>query len=100
MFILELTYTAPLERVEPLMADHIAWVKTHYETGLFIASGRKVPRDGGIILAIAADRGHVEEIIATDPFVLAGVCEYRLTQFVAMTVADGLERYRESPTVT
>lgn len=98
MFILELTYTAPLELVEPLMADHLGWVRTHYETGVFIASGRKVPRDGGIILAIAPDRAQVEQITATDPFVLAGVCEYRLTQFVAMTVADGLERYRESAT--
>jgi uncharacterized protein YciI len=95
MFILELTYTAPLERVEPLLAEHVGWLKTHYETGLFIASGRKVPRDGGIILAIGPDREHLEEITATDPFSIAGVCEYRLTQFVATMVADGLERYRE-----
>jgi uncharacterized protein YciI len=98
MFILELTYTAPLEHLEHVLKDHMSWLKTHYETGLFIASGRKVPRDGGVILAIAADRASIEEITRTDPLVLAGVCDYRVTQFVATTVADGLERYRESPT--
>jgi uncharacterized protein YciI len=98
VFILELTYIAPLERVDEVLPDHVGWLKTHYATGEFIASGRKIPRDGGVILAVTADRASVEAITATDPFVLAGVCEYRLTQFVATTVANGLELYRESLT--
>ncbi|MDQ1538737.1 MAG: hypothetical protein QOE58_3130 [Actinomycetota bacterium] len=96
MFILELTYTVPLERVTNLLPDHMNWLEKHYAAGVFVASGRKVPRDGGVILAVAADRSGVEEIIATDPFVLAQVCEYRLTEFVATTVAADLEHYRES----
>jgi uncharacterized protein YciI len=96
MFILELTYIAPLERVESIMAGHVDWLKTHYTAGVFIASGRKVPRDGGVILAVAPDRASILEITATDPLVLEGVCEYRVTQFVATTVAEGLEPYRES----
>jgi uncharacterized protein YciI len=96
MFILELTYTAPLEHLEPVLKEHISWLKTHYETGLFVASGRKVPRDGWIILAAGADRAYVEQVSATDPLVLAGACDYRVTQFVATTVADGLESLRES----
>jgi uncharacterized protein YciI len=96
VFILELTYTAPLTRIDDVLPDHVEWLKSHYAAGVFVASGRKVPRDGGIILAVAPDRASLEKITSTDPFVLAGVCEYRLTQFVASTVTDDLEHYRES----
>jgi len=98
MFILELTYTVPLERATDLLPEHMTWLEKHYAAGVFVASGRKVPRDGGIILAVAPDRSGVEEIIATDPFVLAEVCEYRVTEFVPTRVTADLEHYRETLT--
>jgi uncharacterized protein YciI len=97
MFVLELTYTAPLERVDELKADHMAWVKAQYDAGVFVASGRKEPRDGGVIIAVGDDRAVVEELVAGDPFSVAGICEYRVTQFLATTVAPALEPYREMP---
>ncbi len=63
---------------------------------MFLASGRKEPREGGVILAVAGDRARIEEITAGDPFVRAGVCAYRVTEFVATKTAPGLERYRET----
>ncbi|MEV7215709.1 YciI family protein [Kitasatospora cineracea] len=96
MFILELTYTAPLERVEALLPAHVSWLERYYADGTFLASGRKVPRDGGVILAVAADRAAVEAIAATDPFVPAGVVAYRITEFVATTVAPALAAHRET----
>ncbi|MFF4343460.1 YciI family protein [Kitasatospora sp. NPDC001540] len=96
MFILELTYTAPLERVDALLPAHIAWLEQHYAAGTFLASGRKVPRDGGIILAVAPDRPTVEALAATDPFVPAGVADYRITEFLATTVAPALAAHRET----
>ena len=52
MFVLELTYTAPESRVDEFLAEHVAWLDRQYAAGVFLASGRKVPRDGGIILAV------------------------------------------------
>ncbi|MFG2287307.1 YciI family protein [Streptomyces sp. NPDC048595] len=95
MFVLELTYTAPLERVDAALAEHVEWLRKEYAAGHFIAAGRKVPRDGGVILAAGMDRAAVERIVAADPFTLAGVCEYRITEFVATTTAPALETYRE-----
>lgn len=43
MFVLELTYTAPVERVDALMREHLAWLDEQYAAGVFIASGRKNP---------------------------------------------------------
>ncbi|MFE1171051.1 YciI family protein [Streptomyces sp. NPDC058773] len=95
MFVLELTYTAPLERVDAVLELHVEWLQKEYAAGHFLAAGHKVPRDGGVILAAGMDRATVERIVAQDPFVLASVCEYRITEFVATTTAPALERYRE-----
>ncbi|MFG2312656.1 YciI family protein [Streptomyces sp. NPDC048566] len=95
MFVLELTYTAPLADVDAVLPAHVAWLDEQYAAGTFLASGRKTPRDGGVILAVAGSRAGIEEITARDPFVEAGVCAYRVTEFAATKTAPGLERYRE-----
>ncbi|HET6857096.1 MAG TPA: YciI family protein [Streptomyces sp.] len=95
MFVLELTYTGPVERVDELMDAHVIWLDTQYEAGVFIASGRKVPRDGGVILAVGGDRAAIEQIAAEDPFAVAGVCAYRITEFVATKTAVELAGYRQ-----
>jgi uncharacterized protein YciI len=96
MFVLELTYTAPFDLVDELRDDHMAWVKRHYDAGIFVASGRKEPRNGGVIIAIGNDRLAMEDLTSSDPFTIADVCEYRITEFLATTVASGLEQYRET----
>ncbi|MFJ8630039.1 YciI family protein [Streptomyces sp. NPDC093568] len=96
MFVLELTYTAPIEDVDAVLDAHVAWLDEQYDRGVFLASGRKNPRDGGVILAVAGDRAGIEEIAAGDPFVRAGVCAYRITEFVATKTAPALEPYRET----
>ncbi|MGW0738102.1 YciI family protein [Streptomyces sp. NPDC002851] len=97
MFVLELTYTAPLSAVDEQMQAHVAWLDQHYADGTFLASGRKNPRDGGVILAVGDDRAAIEKIVAADPFVLAGVCEYRVTEFIATKTVDALAAYRQQP---
>lgn len=95
MFILDLTYTAPLARVDELLDAHVSWLNAQYEAGVFIASGRKEPREGGVILAVGDDRGAIEALTATDPFSVNGVCAYRITEFLATKVAPGLDAYRQ-----
>ncbi|SDP20977.1 Uncharacterized conserved protein YciI, contains a putative active-site phosphohistidine [Streptomyces sp. cf386] len=97
MFVLELTYTAPIEAVDAVLEAHVAWLDEQYEQGVFLASGRKNPRDGGVIIAVAETRARIEEIAATDPFVGAGVCAYRITEFAATKTAPELTRHRETP---
>ncbi|MEU9048084.1 MULTISPECIES: YciI family protein [unclassified Kitasatospora] len=95
MFILELSYTAPLEQIDAALAQHVAWLEAHYAAGTFLASGRKVPRDGGIILAVGEDRAAIEALVATDPFVVAGLTAYTVTEFLATTTAPVLDAYRQ-----
>lgn len=95
MFVLDLSYTAPLDRVDAVMEDHVAWLDVQYAAGVFIASGRKNPREGGVILAVGDDRAAVERLAASDPFVVHGVCAYRITEFIATKTSDTLAPYRQ-----
>ncbi|MEU7064757.1 YciI family protein [Streptomyces sp. NPDC053429] len=95
MFVMELTYTAPLEAVDAQMDAHVAWLDRYYASGVFLASGRKVPREGGVILAAGISRPEAEKITAEDPFVVAGVCAYRITEFIATKTSAELAAVRE-----
>ncbi|MBO6806675.1 YciI family protein [Thalassospira sp.] len=90
MFVVSLNYKVPLEQVDAHIEDHIAWLKQAYAKGLFLASGRKVPRDGGVILA-KGDRAALEDELTRDPFHQHDLADYHITEFDPVMVADGLE---------
>jgi uncharacterized protein YciI len=81
MFIISLTYIKPFEEVDALLEEHVAYLKEQYGLGNFLASGRKVPRTGGVILARAVSREEIETIVTLDPFYRHGVAEYEITEF-------------------
>jgi uncharacterized protein YciI len=94
MFVLLLTYVRPVEEVDALMRDHMAWLDEHYATGRFVVSGRRIPRTGGVILANGDDREEIERIAAADPFVSGGVATCEVIQFRASQRAGGLPDLR------
>ena len=91
MFIVTLTYLKPLEDIEPLMPAHMAWVRQGFEDGLFIGSGRRVPRLGGVILARSGDEQALRDTIARDPFVIHGAARCDIVEFNVTTTAPGAE---------
>jgi uncharacterized protein YciI len=92
MFIIELSYKAPLEQVDAQMKPHMAFLKKHYASGHFLVSGRKVPRDGGIILAVGKSREEIEAIAAQDPFCQKGVADFRVIEFRVSQRAEDVEK--------
>lgn len=88
MFILSLTYLKGTEEADQYMQPHLDWLQAGYERGLFLASGRKVPRTGGVIFAHGG-RADIEALIAADPFTLHGVCTYEITEVAVTRVAGG-----------
>jgi uncharacterized protein YciI len=83
MFVIELIYTADLAEIDAHMRSHVAFLKKHYSAGIFLVSGRKIPRDGGIILAVGRDRDQIEAIVEEDPFVARGLADFRIIEFRA-----------------
>ncbi|MGL5468442.1 MAG: YciI family protein [Shewanella sp.] len=95
MFVISLTYKKPLADVELHLAAHIAYLDAYYAKGVFIASGRKVPRTGGVIFAKAESRSVLEAILQQDPFYIEDVAEFDVVEFVPTKAALGLEQLIE-----
>jgi uncharacterized protein YciI len=82
MFIISLNYIVPLEKLDQHMNEHVKFLQKYYKKNVFIASGRKVPRTGGIILALASSKEEVDEIMNEDPFFTLKLAEYTVTEFL------------------
>ena len=81
MFIVNLTYVKPLEKVEKHLAEHIKFLNKYYTINKFICSGRKNPRTGGVILCNAKNMEEVNEIISEDPFNKNSIANYDVVEF-------------------
>jgi len=95
MFIVSLTYKRPLEEVDSHLDAHVAYLQQEYANESFIASGRKVPRTGGIILSNIKTRDELEAILTKDPFYIAGIADYDIMDFIPGMVAEGFEKLKE-----
>jgi uncharacterized protein YciI len=82
MFIISLNYVAPLDQIDTSMTEHVKFLKKYYEKNIFVASGRKVPRTGGIILALASSKEEIEKIMKEDVFISKGLVEFSVTEFL------------------
>lgn len=82
MFIISLTYKVPIEDVERYIPEHNLFLQKYYDSGLFIASGRKEPRTGGIIICNAPTKNEAEQIIKEDPFHIHQVADYEIIEFI------------------
>ena len=87
MFIVSLTYKTELSEVDQHIEAHVTFLEKYYAAGKFIASGRKVPRIGGVILINAANEAEVDSIIKEDPFHIANIANYEVTQFIPTMAA-------------
>lgn len=96
MFVIELTYKADLAEIDAQMRPHVAFLKRQYAAGRFLISGRKIPRDGGIILAVGGTKTEIEAIMAEDPFCKRGLAEFRVIEFRASQRADDIPERVES----
>ena len=91
MFIIQLTYTGSLAEVDRLLDDHKLFLEKYYAEGIFMLSGRKEPRAGGIILARAESRDAIEKIIAEDPFNRHGLADYIIMEFLPTMANETLK---------
>ena len=92
MFVIELIYKVDLAEIDRHMTAHVKFLKKYYASGHFLVSGRKIPRDGGIIIAVGASRDEIQSIIQQDPFHSHGLADFRIIEFRAS------QRARDMPT--
>jgi uncharacterized protein YciI len=91
VFVVTLTYVADLAEIDAAMPRHMAYLRRQYEEGIFLVSGRQVPRVGGVIIATGLERADLEERVAQDPFVAEGLAEASIVEFNASQTAPQLK---------
>lgn len=91
MLVVELTYKKSLEEVNKLLEEHRSFLDKYYSEGLFIASGPKNPRDGGVILTLS-DKATITKIIQEDPFYQHNIADYEFIEFEPTKYSHHLEK--------
>ena|SRR3989338_2868065 len=92
MFIIQLTYKAPIDEVDKYLQAHREFLAYHYKQGLLLASGPKKPRTGGIIVAATSDRQKLEKLFQEDPYYLAEIADYEFIEFTPVLHCDSLKQ--------
>jgi len=95
MFVVSLTYKVPDEIVDFHRPGHMAWLKDAFDGGIFLASGRRVPATGGVLLS-KVDRATLDASLTEDPFYSNGVADFEIIEFTATSVAEGYENLLDS----
>ncbi|ASK28247.1 YciI family protein [Neisseria chenwenguii] len=95
MFIVSLNYIRPMAEIEQHLTAHRDFLDRYYAAGVFLMSGRKEPRTGGVILMNAENAEAVQRIIAEDPFYQAGVAEYETIEFLPSKTSADLAQYKQ-----
>lgn len=96
VFVIDLIYKADLAEIDAHMSAHMVYLRQHYAAGHFLVSGRKIPREGGIILAVGKSKQEIEEIAKQDPFCKHGLADWRITEFRASQRAKDIQKRIES----
>jgi uncharacterized protein YciI len=81
MYIVKITYTAPLEIVDKFLPAHVEWLHKNEAEGQFFAYGRLVPRTGGIIVSRTKSRQELDNTLASDPFKISNIGTYEVLEF-------------------
>lgn len=93
MYILILSYKKSLDIVEQYLNPHKKYLDKNYQAGNFIASGRRNPRTGGVIICRAENIEEVRSVIGDDPFFQNEIADYEIIEFEPTKYLEGFERF-------
>lgn len=80
VYLIQIDYEADLADIDATLGEHGEWLDEHYRCGLFLASGRREPRTGGVVFAVG-DRRQVEAAVAADPFAQKWLASHTVIEF-------------------
>ncbi len=90
MYLVLVNYLKPLSVIDALLPAHREFLEANYRAGLFLASGPREPRTGGVILARAGSREDLAKVLAQDPFVREGAAACEIIEFKATRAGKAL----------
>ncbi len=91
IYVIDLEYIVSMDKVDPHIPAHLEFVGSGYAQGLFLFSGPKVPRTGGVIIATAPSSKELEAFIAEDPLLTNNLARVKMTEIMLRNMADVLK---------
>ncbi|MFN7038869.1 MAG: YciI family protein [Alphaproteobacteria bacterium] len=82
MFIISIIYKVEIEKIENFLEEHKNFLDEYFAKNIFVVSGRKTPRTGGIIIADNISKTEINDIIKQDPFYINDLAEYEIIEFI------------------
>ncbi len=90
MYLVLMNYVKPLSVIDELLPAHREFLEANYRAGLFLVSGPREPRSGGVILARAGSREELAKVLEQDPFVREGAATCEIIEFKATRAGKAL----------
>ncbi|WDE11844.1 YciI family protein [Thalassomonas haliotis] len=91
MFLINMTFVKELSEVDLFTADHRDYMAKQYETGKMLFGGRKVPREGGIIVSKHDSLHDLMQVMENDPFIINKVATFDVVEFEPVMRAEQLQ---------
>ena len=81
MFVMISKYLVPLEEVDQVRDEHLAFLDGLDKQGKLVIAGRQNPPVGGLVMIDAETEEEARELMAGDPYLVRGLAEYSATGF-------------------
>ncbi|KUJ66102.1 hypothetical protein ACZ90_40325 [Streptomyces albus subsp. albus] len=91
MFVVTVTYTAPLNEVDRWRPAHGEWLNDLIARRSLLMAGRRPEWVGGVYVAPGMQAEEFDRLLATDPYLINGVAEHHVVEFTPLLAAAGLE---------
>ena len=80
-FLIDIEYTAPLEIINMIVADHRKFLQGGYDQGWILMSGPKMPKTGGLVIARAPSMQAIQAFFFDDPYQQHNAATYHFVEF-------------------
>lgn len=92
-FLVDIQYTAPIEKIDEILPHHRAFLQTGYDRGYLLCSGPKNPRTGGIVIARAKSEEVLRNYFEQDPYWQNNAAQYTFIEFNPVKFQPFLENW-------
>ena len=87
-------HTANPNEIDNYLQEHRQFLQENYNKGLLLVSGPKIPRNGGICIAMTSLED-AQNLMKKDPFYIHNLTEYRFVEFEAVKMHEKVKQIFE-----
>lgn len=91
LYVVNLELSEDTDSQKKYMKNHMEWIQTGFERGIFLAVGSLISKKGGMILVNGISHFDLEGFIKQDPFVMHGLVSATITEMKLISVDQRLE---------